>query len=65
MSADMERSTGTPPVEWRHLLDPLDYDGCPFQRMVSVGAERDRETASAPVSGATSTTAMHGYPLPV
>ena len=34
--------------EQRHLLDPLDYDGCPFQRMA---AGPGQDTLRAPQNG--------------
>jgi hypothetical protein len=26
-------------AEWRHMIDPLDYDGCPFQGLAPGAAE--------------------------
>lgn len=46
-------------AELRHTFDPLDYDGCPFQRLALVFAKGPAteapQAAQAAVSGAATT----------
>jgi hypothetical protein len=62
-----DNSTCIPDVEMRHLLDWLDTDGGPLQRLApgtpALDAEPVRETVPVSVSGSVSDAPDAGYPL--
>jgi hypothetical protein len=50
-----------PEIEMRHILDPLDTDNGPLQRLaLRAPAGTPRETPQAAVSGAAGSSPVHG-----